>query len=539
MNPDIEIAQNAHIRPITEVAASIGIEADELIPYGRYMAKVPLDISKRLKDVPDGKLILVTAMTPTPKGEGKTTTTIGLSQAISAIGKKAMIAIREPSLGPCMGIKGGAAGGGYSQVLPMEDINLHFTGDLHAVSSANNLLSAIIDNHLHQKATPQIDPRNIVWKRVIDMNDRTLRSIILGLEGNGKNGVMREDGFQITAASEIMAILCLAEGLDDLKQRVAGIIAGYDFLGKPVRVSDIHAQGAMTSLLKHAIHPNLVQSIEGVPAFVHGGPFANIAHGCNTLVATRMALKLSDYTVTEAGFGADLGAEKFFDIKCRYGGLNPAAIVLVVTKRAFVLHGIENVAKHVDTIGRFGLSPVISINRFLDDSLQDLEDIRMQCEALGVPAFITDYRESGGKGGLDLAEKVVEMSEAPSAFKMLYDLDMGICDKVITIARGAYGVGGVEFSAEALKEIKHLEDLGYGRLPVCMAKTPASLTDNPKIKGGPNPGHKIHVKMARVSAGAGFIVVYTGKVLTMPGLPSHPVALDIDIDHDGKISGLF
>jgi len=539
MKSDIEIAQEALIRPIGEIAQSIGLSEDDIIPYGKYIAKVSLGIMERFTDTPDGKLILVTAMTPTPLGEGKTTTCIGLGQALSKLGKRSMIAIREPSLGPCMGLKGGATGGGYSQVLPMEDINLHFTGDFHAVTTAHNLLSAAVDNHLHQKKTPEINPRNIVWKRTIDMNDRSLRNIIIGLEGKGINGVMREEGFEITAASEVMAILCLANSIPELKEKIGNIIVGNDFLNKPICAKDIGVNGAMSALLKHAIHPNLVQTVEGTPVFVHGGPFANIAHGCNTLIATKLARKLSDYTVTEAGFGADLGAEKFFNIKCRLGKMKPSAAVLVVTQRAYATHGIDNIKKHIESIGLFRVPVVVSINRFMHDSQKDLEDLRKQCQDLGVEVVITDFRELGGEGGLQLAERVCTLCEKDPEFRFLYDLDLSIRDKVETIATKIYGASEVDFSSEASKQIKQIENLGYATLPVCIAKTPVSLTDDPKIPGGPKQRFTIHVNSARVSAGAGFVVVYTGAILTMPGLPKQPAALNIDIDEFGNISGLF
>ena len=538
MKSDIEIARESKMRPIMEVAASLGLEQEELIFHGQYIAKAPLALFDRLKDEPDGKLVLVTAMTPTPMGEGKTTMTIGLGQALSRIGAKTMIAIREPSLGPCMGLKGGAAGGGYSQVLPMEEINLHFTGDLHAVSAAHNLLAAAVDNHLHQRREPALNPRDIVWKRTIDMNDRSLRQIINGLGDRGVNGVMREDGFEITAASEVMAVLCLASDLADLKERLGRIIVGYDLLRKPVRVGDIGVQGAMAALLKNAVQPNLVQSIEGTPVFVHGGPFANIAHGCNTLIATRLARKLADYVVTEAGFGADLGAEKFFDIKCRLGGLKPSAAVLVVTWRAFSMHGIDNIRQHVENLKSYGVPVAIAINRFLQDQPDDLDSLCSQCRDLGVPAEVVDYREGGGEGGLPLAERVVELTKAPCEFQPLYDLSLGVKGKVETIARRIYRAGALEFSARAKREVKRIETLGYGDLPVCMAKTPASFSDNPKMPGCPKD-FTLAVNSARVSAGAGFVVVYTGKIMTMPGLPEKPAALSIDIDAEGNISGLF
>ncbi|MBD3317375.1 MAG: formate--tetrahydrofolate ligase [Chitinivibrionales bacterium] len=538
MKSDIAIARSAAKRPIEEIAAGVGLRFEDLIPYGRHIAKVPVELASKPRKEGPGKLILVTAMTPTPQGEGKTTNTIGLGQAMKKIGKNVMIAIREPSLGPCMGLKGGAAGGGYSQVLPMEDINLHFTGDLHAISATHNLLAAVIDNHLHQRAEPAIHPRKVCWRRVIDMNDRTLRNIIVGLGGAGINGVMREDGFEITAASEVMAILCLARSIADLKERLSNIVVGYDYLGKSVTVADIGVQGAMTALLKHAINPNLVQSIEGVPVLVHGGPFANIAHGCNTLVATRAALNLGDYVITEAGFGADLGAEKFFDIKCRVGDLTPSAVVLVVTRRAVAAHGIENVMKHVENVRLFGLPVIVSINRFLGDNDTDLQNILKQCREGGVDASITDFREAGGEGGLELAEKVCSHCDSPGSFAPLYPLDMKIEEKISTIAQKVYGAANVELSDKARKAIKRIEDLGYGNLPVCMAKTPASLSDDPRSPGRPT-GFTITVSDAKVSAGAGFVVVYTGTIMTMPGLPKHPAALDIDINNEGEISGLF
>lgn len=538
MRSDIEIAREARLRPIVEIAETVGLGADDLYLYGNHIAKVPLSIMDRYRDAPDGRMILVTAMTPTRFGEGKTTTTIGLTQALARLGKRAMCTVREPSLGPCMGVKGGAAGGGYSQVLPMEEINLHFTGDLHAVSTTHNLLSAVLDNHLHHKGAPEINPRNLVWKRVMDMNDRSLRSILVGLEGRGLNGVMREDGFEITAASEIMAVWGLSHDLAELKVRMAAIIVGYDFLGKPVRAGDLGVEGSMAALMKNAMQPNLVQTIEGVPALVHGGPFANIAHGCNTLVATKLARKLADYTVTEAGFGADLGAEKFFHIKCRIGGLVPAAVVLVVTRRALAVHGIANVRRHVQNLSRFGVPVAISVNRFLDDAPGALQEILAACRDLGVPASITDYREAGGEGGLELAELVVNACDQPSQFTPLYPLEMPIEDKVRCLALDLYGADAVDFSPEAEREIKQIANLGYGHLPVCVAKTPSSLSDDPKLAGCPT-GFRVSVSGARVSAGAGFVIIYTGKVMTMPGLPRRPAALDIDVDSEGAISGLF
>jgi len=538
MKSDIEIAREAKLQPITAIAEKLGLSCDDIVPYGKYIAKLPLKIIADYHDKKDGKLILVTAMTPTKMGAGKTTNTIGLVQALTKIGKKAIAAVREPSLGPCMGMKGGAAGGGYSQVLPMEEINLHFTGDLHAVTAAHNLLSAVVDNHLHQKNTPELHPRKVLWKRVIDMNDRSLRNIIVGLGGMGTNGMMGENGFEITAASEIMAILCLSNNLKELKKKIGEIIVGYDFLKKAIRVKDLGVNGAMTALLKDAINPNLVQTLEGAPTLIHGGPFANIAHGCNTVIATKMALKLADYTVTEAGFGADLGAEKFFDIKCRLAGLKPSAAVLVVTGRSYEIHGIENISKHVENIQSYKVPVVISINRFSTDSDELLREIKQKCEKLGVKTAITDFRESGGKGGLELAENVCEECKSSSKFKPLYDLDLPIKEKVEIIAKKIYGADGVEFAHTATKQIKQIEDFGYRNLPVCIAKTPASLTDDPDITGRPEK-FTINVSSAKVSAGAGFVVIYTGAIMTMPGLPKHPSALNIDIDRDGNISGLF
>jgi len=538
MKSDLEIARSIELAPIAEIGAKLGIPEEVLVPYGRHIAKVPLSYLDSLADRPEGNLVLVTAMTPTPLGEGKTTTTIGLGQALAKIGKRSMICVREPSLGPCMGIKGGAAGGGYSQVLPMEDINLHFTGDLHAVTTAHNLLSSIIDNHLHQKSQPELNARTILWRRAIDMNDRSLRSIVVGLADGGRNGVMREDGFDITASSEVMAILCLARDLADLRARLGSVLVGSDALGKPVYAKELSAHGAMAALLKDAINPNLVQTVEGVPAFVHGGPFANIAHGCNTLVATRMALRLADFVVTEAGFGADLGAEKFFDIKCRMGNLHPRAAVLVVTLRAFAMHGAANIAKHVENLGRFGLPVVVSVNRFVDDDGRAVEELRACCEALGVPAFISDCRERGGEGGLGLAEEVAARCGKQADFRPLYALDLPLADKVRRVATDIYGAAEAEFTPEAQKALKHIEHLGYGDYPVCIAKTQASLSDDPKRPGRPE-GFALHVRDAKVASGAGFVVIYTGKIMTMPGLPKVPAAANIDVGEDGSITGLF
>ncbi len=540
MKSDIEIAQGTELKPIEDIARNVGLNSGDFVAYGKHVAKVPLGVMNRLGDQPDGHLILVTAMTPPPKGAGKTTTTVGLAQALSQLGHRSMAAVREPSLGPCMGMKGGAAGGGHSQVLPMEDINLHFTGDLHAVTAAHNLCAAMVDNHLHQQSNPEIHSRRVAWKRVIDMNDRALRHITIGMMGQGMHGVMREDGFEITAASEIMAILCLADSLGDLKRRIGNVIVGYDSKRRPVTVREIGTEGAVTALLKNAINPNLVQTTEHTPAFVHGGPFANIAHGCNTLTATQMALKLSDYVITEAGFGADLGAEKFFHIKCRTGNLNPAAAVVVVPKSAFEVHGLKNLLKHVENIRAFNVPVLVSINRYINDHDQELLEIKHACEANGVEATVTDFRESGGEGGLELAVAVARLCKISPQPKLqpLYPLEMPIAEKVNTVATQIYGAAKVAFSTAAEKSISQLENLGYGHLPVCMAKTPMSLTDNPKISGCPT-GFTITVTGVKVSAGAGFVVIYTGDVMTMPGLPKAPAALNIDIDDDGVISGLF
>jgi len=537
LKSDIEIAQSASIKEIFEIAMELDLNQKNMISYGHFMAKVPFT---HLKNDPEnlGKLILVTAMTPTSKGEGKTTNTIGLGQALKKIGKKSMIAIREPSLGPCLGVKGGAAGGGYSQVLPMEEINLHFTGDIHAVSIAHNLISAVIDNHIHQGNDLDINPRTLIWKRVMDMNDRSLRNILVGLQGQGHNGMIHEDGFEITAASEIMAILCLAKDYEDLKERIGNVIIGYSRLKRVITVKDLGVQGSVAALLKNAIHPNLVQSIEGVPTFVHGGPFANIAHGCNTMIATKMALQLADYVVTEAGFGADLGAEKFFNIKCRMGGLIPRAVVLVVTKRAYDLHGIKNIQRHIENLRLFGVPVVVSINKFMDDSLDELNEIKKEIEDFSTPASITDFREAGGEGGIELAEMVVDLANEESRFICLYPADWGIKEKIEIIATKIYRAKSVEFSKTALRQIKKIEDIKLGHLPVCMAKTPASFSDNPQLKGAPED-FTISISGAKASAGAGFVVAYTGKIMTMPGLPPEPSALEIDIDAQGNISGLF
>ena len=555
MLTDIEIASQASMLPITEVAAGLGVCADELEPYGRYKAKFSEEVFSRLADAPDGKLILVTAINPTPAGEGKTTTTVGLGEAMPRIGKKAVIALREPSLGPVFGVKGGAAGGGYSQVVPMEDINLHFTGDMHAITAANNLLCALIDNHIQQGNALGIDPRRILFKRCLDMNDRALRHTVIG-RGGKANGTPREDGFQITVASEVMAILCLAADLGDLKRRLGEILVTYTYAGEPVYCRDLSAEGAMTALLKDAIKPNLVQTLENTPALMHGGPFANIAHGCNSVRATKLALKLADYCITEAGFGSDLGAEKFMDIKCRMAGLTPSAVVLVATIRALKYNGgvpkaelsaentaalekgLPNLEKHIENMKKFGVPVVVAINRFATDTDAEIAVLAGKMEALGVPFSLCEHFAKGGEGAIDLAEKVVAACEEPSHFHPLYELDQPIEAKIETIAREIYGADGVEYTAAAKKAIKDITALGKGDLPICMAKTQYSLSDNQKLLGRPT-GFVIHVGEVRLSAGAGFIVVQTGDIMTMPGLPKVPAANNIDIDESGRITGLF
>jgi formate--tetrahydrofolate ligase len=553
---DIQIAQEATMKEITEIAEQIGLKEDDLELYGKYKAKVKLDVLKRLSDNSDSKLVLVTAITPTPAGEGKTTTTVGLGQALNRIGKNAVIAIREPSLGPTMGIKGGAAGGGYAQVIPMEDINLHFTGDIHAIGIAHNLLAAAIDNHIKQGNELNIDPTQITFKRAVDMNDRALRNTVVGLGGT-KNGYPREDGFLITVASEIMAILCLANDLMELKDKLGKIVIGYTYDGESVTAHDLKVEGAMTALLKDAIKPNLVQTLENTPAFIHGGPFANIAHGCNSVMATKFSMKLGDITVTEAGFGADLGAEKFYNIKSRFADLEPDATVLVATIRALKMHGgvakdnlkeenlaaleegMENLEKHIENVNKFGVPTVVAINRFPDDSEAELELVRRKCEELGVNVALSEVWAKGGEGGEELANAVVDVLEnEESKFKFLYDEKAPIKEKIETIATEIYGADGVDYSDTALAQIKKYEKQGYAEIPVCMAKTQSSISDNPNLKGRPS-GFRISVKEINLSAGAGFLVVMTGPVLTMPGLPKRPSAEDIDIDADGKISGLF
>lgn len=554
---DIAIAQAAQLERIEDIAAKIGLAEEDLELYGRYKAKVDLGLQERLADRPDGKLILTTAITPTPAGEGKTTTAVGLADGLNRLGKKVMVALREPSLGPVFGIKGGAAGGGYAQVVPMEDINLHFTGDIHAVGAANNLLAAMVDNHIHQGNRLGIDPRRVTWRRALDMNDRQLRQIVSGL-GDRPNGVPREDGFDITVASEVMAVLCLAKDFADLKERLARIVVGYTYEGKPVTAGDLKAAGAMTVLLKEALKPNLVQTLEGTPAFVHGGPFANIAHGCNSVVATRLGLKLADYVVTEAGFGADLGAEKFCHIKCRSAGLKPDAVVIVATIRALKYNGhvpreeldkenlaaleegLPNLLKHVENITqKFGLPAVVAINRFPTDTDREIELVREACGRLGVRAVLSDVWARGGAGGEELARAVLELiDKGENNFRFLYDLDLSLKEKIETVAKEIYGAGQVAYTKQAEEELAFLEGLGYGKLPVCMAKTQASITDDPTVRGAPR-GFTVTVRQARISAGAGFVVALTGTIMTMPGLPRVPAAEAIDIAPDGRIEGLF
>ena len=555
MKTDIEIAQEAELIPITEVASSLEIDADELELYGKYKAKLSDELWEKVKDNEDGKLILVTAINPTPAGEGKTTTSIGLAQALTKAGKTAMLALREPSLGPCFGIKGGAAGGGYAQVVPMEDLNLHFTGDFHAITSANNLLAAMLDNHLQQGNLLNIDPNQIVWKRCVDMNDRVLRNIVVGL-GRKIDGVVREDHFIITVASEIIAILCLADNMEDLKNRLSKIIVAYTYDGKPVTAGEIGAVGSMAALLKDAIKPNLIQTLEHTPAFVHGGPFANIAHGCNSVRATKTALKLADYVITEAGFGADLGAEKFFDIKCRMAGLKPDAVVLVATVRALKYNGgvakedlgehnlealkkgIVNLEKHIENIAKFGVPCVVTLNRFVTDSEEELAYVKEFCEARGCTFALSDVWEKGGDGGIELANTVIDtINTKESHFKTLYDDSLSLKEKMNTIAKEIYGADGVTFDQAATKSIARLEELGFGNMPVCMAKNQYSLSDDPKLLGRPE-GFTVNIRDVYVSTGAGFVVALTGTVMTMPGLPKHPAAERIDVNKEGKITGL-
>lgn len=556
MKTDIQIAQEATMLPIKDVAAAIGIKEDDLELYGKYKAKISDKLINRTKKNPDGKLILVTAINPTPAGEGKTTTSVGLGEAFGRLGKKALIALREPSLGPCFGIKGGAAGGGYAQVVPMEDLNLHFTGDFHAITSANNLLAALLDNHIQQGNELGIDPRQIVWKRCMDMNDRVLRNIVVGL-GSKMDGMVREDHFVITVASEIMAILCLADDMADLKKRLGRIIVAYTFDGKPVTADDLQATGSMAALLKDALKPNLIQTLEHTPAIVHGGPFANIAHGCNSVRATKTALKLADYVITEAGFGADLGAEKFFDIKCRMAGLKPDAVVLVATIRALKYNGgvpkdelssenldalkagIVNLEKHIENLHKFGVPVVVTLNSFVTDTKAETDYVKQFCKERGCEFALSEVWEKGGEGGIDLANKVLETIEhKESNFKVLYDDSLSLKEKIETVAKEIYGADGVTYSPAAERELKRITDLGMGDFPVCMAKTQYSLSDDAKKLGRPS-GFKINVREVYASAGAGFVVAVNGSIMTMPGLSKKPAAYGIDVDDNGVITGLF
>ena len=556
MKTDIEIAQEAVMEPIVKVAQKLGIKEDELELYGKYKAKISDEYMNSIKGNPDGKLVLVTAINPTPAGEGKTTTSVGLGEAFGKLGKKAVIALREPSLGPCFGIKGGAAGGGYAQVVPMEDLNLHFTGDFHAITSANNLCAALLDNHIQQGNELGIDTRQVVWKRCLDMNDRVLRNIVVGL-GNKMDGTVREDHFVITVATEIMAVLCLAEDMDDLKERLSRMVVAYTFDGKPVTAGDIHAVGSMAALLKDALQPNLIQTLEHTPALVHGGPFANIAHGCNSVRATKTALKMADYVITEAGFGADLGAEKFFDIKCRMSGLKPDAVVLVATVRALKYNGgvpkaelgsenlealekgIVNLEKHIENLQKYDVPVVVTLNSFISDTAAEIAFVKKFCEDRGCEFAISQVWEKGGEGGIELAQKVLEtLEKKESHFHVLYEDTLSLKEKIAAVSKEIYGADGVVYSPAAEKQLKKLTELGFGGLPVCMAKTQYSLSDNPDLLGRPE-GFEINVREAYVSAGAGFVVVLTGAVMTMPGLPKTPAAFSIDVDEGGRITGLF
>jgi len=555
LKSDIQIAQEAKMEHIQKIADKVGLKPEDIELYGDYKAKVKFEAIKRLEDAPDAKLVLVTAITPTPAGEGKSTTTVGLGEALNKMGKKTVIALREPSLGPCFGIKGGAAGGGYAQVVPMEDINLHFTGDMHAISAAHNLLAAALDNHIKQGNDLGIDPTRISFKRVVDMNDRALRDIVIAL-GGPANGLPRQDGFMITVASEIMAILCLSQDLEDLKNRLGNIVVGSTFDRKPVTAKELKVHGAMAALLKDAVKPNLVQTLENNPAFVHGGPFANIAHGCNSLIATKLARKLGDITLTEAGFGADLGAEKFFDIKCRFGGLDPEAVVLVATIRALKMHGgvdkkelekenlqaleegVENLEKHIENIKKFGLPLVVAINRFPHDTEKEIELIRAHCEKLGAEVALSEVWAKGGEGGIELGEAVLRALDKESNFKVLYESDLPIIEKLEKIATEIYGADGVDMPKAVENKIKKFEEQGYGNMPICVAKTQASLSDDPTLVGRPR-NYRVSLRDINVSAGAGFLVALMGSIMVMPGLPKKPAAEGIDVDKDGKISGLF
>ncbi|ORU01388.1 Formate--tetrahydrofolate ligase [Anaerovibrio sp. JC8] len=555
MKTDVEIAQEAKMQHIAQVAKSLNIAEDDLEMYGKYKAKISLDAWNKVEDNEDGKLILVTAINPTPAGEGKTTTSVGLADAFHKMGKNVAVALREPSLGPCFGLKGGAAGGGYAQVVPMEDINLHFTGDFHAITTAHNLLAAVLDNHIQQGNALNIDVRRVAWKRVLDLNDRALRHVVIGMGGKA-HGVPRETGFDITVASEMMAILCLATDLEDMKKRLGRIVVAYTMDGRAVRADELNVTGALALLFKDAIKPNLVQTLEGTPAFIHGGPFANIAHGCNSVMATKFALKFADIVVTEAGFGADLGAEKFLDIKCRFAGLKPSAVVIVATVRALKMHGglakteldkvhmpslekgMENLVKHIETVQAFGLPAVVAINAFPTDTKEELDFVEKKCNELGAEVALSEVWAKGGEGGIALAEKVLAATEKPNEFNFAYEVEQFIPEKIEAIVKRVYGGDGVIFTGPALKQLKEIEALGLDRMPVCMAKTQYSLSDDPSKLGRPK-GFKITVRELRVSAGAGFIVALTGDILTMPGLPKKPAAENMDIDVNGKITGLF
>lgn len=555
MKTDVEIAQEAEMQHISKIAAVLDINEDDLEMYGKYKAKISLDAWNKVKDKPNGKLVLVTAINPTPAGEGKTTTSVGLADAFHKKGTKVAVALREPSLGPCFGLKGGAAGGGYAQVVPMEDINLHFTGDFHAITTAHNLLAAVLDNHIQQGNALDIDVRRVAWKRVLDLNDRALRNVVIGMGGKA-HGVPRETGFDITVASEMMAILCLSTDLEDMKKRLGKIVVAYTRSGRAVLADELNVTGALTLLFKDAIKPNLVQTLEGTPALIHGGPFANIAHGCNSIMATKFALKFADVVITEAGFGADLGAEKFLDIKCRFAGLKPDAVVIVATVRALKMHGgvpktelgtvdmaalekgLANLIKHIETVHAFGLPAVVAINAFPTDTKEELDFVEKKCNELGAEVALSEVWAKGGEGGIALADKVVTAMEKPNNFNFTYDVEQSIPEKIESVVKRVYGGEGVEFTTAAKKQLKEIEDLGLDKMPVCMAKTQYSLSDDPTKLGRPE-GFKITVKELRISAGAGFIVALTGDILTMPGLPKKPAAENMDIDENGKITGLF
>ena len=555
MKTDVEIAQEAQMQHIREIAAKLGLTEDDIELYGKYKAKISLDAWNKVKNGPDGKLVLVTAINPTPAGEGKTTTSVGLADAFHKLGHKVAVALREPSLGPCFGLKGGAAGGGYAQVVPMEDINLHFTGAFHAITTAHNLLAAVIDNHIQQGNALDIDVRRVAWKRVLDLNDRALRNVVIGLGGKA-HGVPRETGFDITVASEMMAILCLASDLEDMKKRLGKIVVAYSRDGRAIRAEELNVTGALTLLFKDAIKPNLVQTLEGTPALIHGGPFANIAHGCNSVMATKFALKFADIAITEAGFGADLGAEKFLDIKCRFAGIHPDAVVIVATVRALKMHGgvpktelgkvdmaalekgLANLTKHIENVHKFGLPAVVAINAFPTDTKEELDFVEEKCNALGASVALSQVWAKGGEGGVELAEKVLEAMKQPADFHYMYEVEQSIPEKIEAIAKAIYGADGVDFTAPAKKQLAEIEALGLDKMPICMAKTQYSLSDDATKLGRPE-GFRITVKELRISAGAGFIVALTGNILTMPGLPKKPAAENMDIDVNGKITGLF